>query len=84
MALTKIKKTCVVCEINLYEETGNRPDPKAMPCGIDRTDVPEITNEKERVRCPYETEEEQRNNARRNTFDPAGLGQIMYEGGIEI
>jgi hypothetical protein len=72
MRLTKIKPTCKLCGINLYAETGNRPDPKSMPCGIDRTE------EEEKIRCPYETAEEQSKNSVSTEFKLAGLGEIAY------
>jgi lipoate-protein ligase B len=72
MRLTKIKQTCKLCGINLYVETDNKPDPRAMPCGIDRT------NEEEKIRCPYETAEEQAKNAGLTEFKLAGLGEIAY------
>lgn len=78
--LTGAKGKCSLCGINIYEETGERPSPKAFPCGIDRTEV-EGSAEGAGKMCPYENKQEQRANYSVRKLQVAGEGQIMYEGG---
>jgi hypothetical protein len=85
--LTKMDKPndkCTLCGINLWVETDGEPDPKkAMPCGIDRT---QITGSADGAgkRCPYETEGEQSRNFVTRKTEKAGEGQIWYEGGMTL
>ena len=58
---------CAVCGINLYEESGNRPHIKAMPCNVKA--------------CPYETAESQAHRLQEEMrVLPAGEGMTYYEG----
>lgn len=76
---------CKVCGINLYVERGDCPSAIAMPCGINRLDIPEVYKESEKVMCPYETEKEQKFNFEKHGHDISGGGeQIIYLGGIDI
>jgi len=85
--LTKIDGTkgkCSLCGINLWEETGGKPDPKkAMPCGIDRTKIKGSADGAGK-RCPYETEAQQDADFANRKTEKGGEGQIWYEGGLTL